>query len=642
MKRYLLAVAVFSSVMFAPMSARADDDVRPDAEIVATPFSGQQSLTIAIPEGQTPSRLRGTLNFDQSEHGAVEVSSGGRVVAKVPEGEGRTTKIDAPLTATDLEKSGLVLGLRIEPVASGTFCAVDDQASVKLTDVAVDLAGTRVPPATISEFFQSPVEEVVVTIAPNASDAVIDAGLAAVGAISHRYGPGTVVRLDTTAPARPTPSTRVVALKAIAGDVRGVLTRPEGLSTLSLSGAPEKLHSAAAALGSEQLALATSGSVVGLAHKLRASDISLTQSLAELGSGTVVLKGYGISESYTGVSQSSFGGPVSGFKVHLAGFSAAVVDEDVARLGVYWNDSLLTSILLKDARKIGVTLDVPRSMVKSSNGLVVRLQAQPRGDFCRASSTLLSPEVNFDTSASTVTATRGRGLVRGFAQFPQVLGPALPVALGGTKDSRVASAMNAATVIAALQQVASHQLEVSLVSVGDLLGNSNSGLLIGATAKQAAQAHAPLRLGGFRFVDYAEETFGVGVNQPFGALEMAADGGRRLVVLGGWDPAGGTSARLQAKVVKMVADIGWTALADDLALAVPGSEPFTVNSNAVVPQDERTDEYRSYAKYGIAFLLLLAVILAARGLLGRRRRHRITAYVDAQEKADDDGHRPSI
>lgn len=73
------------------------------------------------------------------------------------------------------------------------------------------------------------------------------------------------------------------------------------------------------------------------------ADSEPEQTLADLGANTIKLAGYGTQETYLGVSQSQFGGPVSAVTLHLSGTHTAVPAGGQAALSVYWNDYLLSS-----------------------------------------------------------------------------------------------------------------------------------------------------------------------------------------------------------------------------------------------------------------------------------------------------------
>ena len=190
-------------------------------------------------------------------------------------------------------------------------------------------------------------------------------------------------------------------------------------------------------------------------------------------------------------------------------------------------------------------------------------------------------------------------------------------------------------LVASLQRAASAPLEIEMVDPDEFLASERSGLFVGADYADSVAFEAPLRLDGMRLLDYAEAEFQVGSEQPFAALETLRQNGRHVVMLGAWSPDDGSlPTTLTRAAVTEAAELGWSTLTDDLLVASEGVEPFTLSTNAVVPQEERVEEERSYAWWFVGGVAVLLVLLAVQLMATVRKDRRVRALVDAQEEHD--------
>ena len=212
----------------------------------------------------------------------------------------------------------------------------------------------------------------------------------------------------------------------------------------------------------------------------------------------------------------------------------------------------------------------------------------------------------------------------------------LPIAIRGAGESaRTESAIDASYLVASLQRAASAPLEIEMVDPDEFLASERSGLFVGADYADSVAFEAPLRLDGMRLLDYAEAEFQVGSEQPFAALETLRQNGRHVVMLGAWSPDDGSlPTTLTRAAVTEAAELGWSTLTDDLLVASEGVEPFTLSTNAVVPQEERVEEERSYAWWFVGGVAVLLVLLAVQLMATVRKDRRVRALVDAQEEHD--------
>ncbi|MFE4194333.1 cellulose biosynthesis cyclic di-GMP-binding regulatory protein BcsB [Paenarthrobacter sp. NPDC056912] len=602
----------------------------------------EQTLVVPVTAGLEPTRIKGAITVSGKTEGTVRATINGRVILEAP--AAASIPLDAAVTGADVAGQQLTVGLQFIPPTQ-TMCVVAGTTAT-LNNLAVEFSGTAKAPTTVGEFFPAAVPAVVLPVPADPGSDVSAAIMAAAAAMSQRYPDATVsVVPETELPARAATlpaGSRVLSVVQDQGDTSTALATAAGLPQLIVSGHDEQLRTAARALASDKTALAVTSSVTGLTSSLPAAP-GLTQSLKDLGNTTLKLSGYGTPESFVGVTQSQFGGPVSSVKVQLKGTHTAVPENAQAQLSVFWNDYLLSSKNLDGGDTFTVDAEVPAGQLQARNGLRIRLAALPAGGDCSGPAGVMPMEVTLDTAGSTISAVRGGSTKAGFARFPQALGQSLPVAFGD--GNAQANTVNAATLVASLQHDSATLLDTRLVGLDSLAVSTDSGLVVGATTEVANKLSAPLRLAEFRTISPDAVEYGVGTSAPYGVLEAFEQGGRDLLLLGAWAPESDTAAAsaLQASLAAHVsgAEGGWASLSRNLLVTQPSGTPVLLESNTVVPQKAVTDDYRPYAWWIAAAVVALGLAFGLRTWIMRRRAKEAQTYVDAEEMATepaDQGH----
>ncbi|MEV5000154.1 cellulose biosynthesis cyclic di-GMP-binding regulatory protein BcsB [Nocardioides sp. LML1-1-1.1] len=617
------------------------------AETITVPGSGTATsgaattVTVPVPPGVSPTRVTGRLRVDTDLDATVAFVVGGRLALRVPARP--DARVTIPVTAADVSGDELSVQVRIDQTGrgAGNVCLQVDDVAATLDQVRLDYEGTEQAPTSLADFFSSYAGQVDVLVPDDAGDAEIAAGLAAVAAISSRYPSDTVVRLATpsdaaSAPGRARAGHRVVRIEAGTGPATTKLDAGATVPTLVLAGGDGELLAAARALGDPALPIAGDTTTEGLTAERARTPVVDELSLDDLGTRRAVLAGYGRVEQYVGIRQDAFGGPVGALTISLVGTHTAVPEGARAQLDVYVNDKLVDSTQLDDDPALDREIEVPAEDVRGDNGLVVVLSALPPRERCTATDRQLPMEVHLDTSRSTVHADRSGATTTGFAVYPQALGGELSVAISDRATDRVAAAVDASYLVAALQRQAARPLAVSLVEPGRLLDGKASGLLVGAGEEDSTKLAAPLRLSGMRLLDYAEATFQVGSDKPYAALVAVHHRGNDVLVLGSWAASGDAGNVLERTAAQHVATDGWDSLSADLLVQTAGKDAFSIDSNAVVPQTQRVEEERSFGLWFVAGVAVLLLLLAGRWLVARRRKRDIAEIVDAQQAADAD------
>ncbi|WP_156465887.1 MULTISPECIES: hypothetical protein [unclassified Rathayibacter] len=609
------------------------------ATLTVTAGAAFQYLTLPVADGVTPTRVLASLQAAEPLTGSLAVIVSGRTVQTVD--AATATRLDLALQPGDVVDGVLAIGFQLTGAtgSAGALCEVQGR-SLTVSDIGIVGDGVPAAPTTVGDFFGDSVTAVSIVVPDGADDALRAAGLSAAASLAARYSSGTVITVSEASDTDGRPELdpaqgRLVTFAAADGDVVTSISDENGVPALTLSGASGDLAAAGAALGSEYRGLASSATTTGLAQKVVPSS-SLEHTLADFGADRIALGSTGAAASYTTITQSAFGGPVSAVDLQLVGTHSAIPEGVTATANVYWNDFLIGSSVLGTDTAVDMELSVPTGQLGSSNGLSVRLSAVRDGDgLCIGSADSVPIEFFVDGASSTVTGVRGESAAPGFGRFPQAFGGELAVAFGDSATGADAL-RSAGDLVAALQRVDSSPLAVSVVGLDDFVDSDRSGLVVGAGSADAEALKTPLRLAEFTAIDASSLSYGVGTEAPYAALEAFTTEGRDLVLLGGWSPDGDATASsaLQASIGAYAAEEGWTSLSGNLAVTgSEASEPVQIDSNEITPQDEVKDDYSAYGIWFVVAVVVIGLLILLGWLARRRRARKVAAYVDAQERA---------
>lgn len=612
------------------------------AAVLVTSDNGPVSITVPVPEGLTPVSLTGSITPVLLGSGSLQVIVAGLVVQNLDPSV--PSILGVPLTGVEIVEGKVSVSLVYSSSrADQNWCQVANPASVTVSHISLQVAGSATTPTTLANFFSPAINAVSVQIPDNPSSALEQAALSTVGSLA--YGLGSTVNLSATTASD---TTRRVALDSVRGrivtfDPTGdavtttITTDDSGIPVLTIAGPEADLSAAGAALGSDYLALVNSAQTTGLQQSGSVTS-SLSPTLYDLGaSDRIALAGYGQSASYTGVSQSAFGGPISGATLHLVGTHTDVSDTVLATANVYWNDFLIGSTVLGHDTTFALDLPIASTRMTADNGLRIVLSAVPRTGECTGPTNVIPIELFIDAKASTIDATRGQGINPGFQRFPQALGGFLPVAFGNGVTSATA-VVSAGDIVASVQRQSRVQLDVTVVAASNFLQSSQSGLFVGATSNDSNVLGSPLRLDSFRAINAEAVKFGVGSTVPYAALQAFETSGRNVLMLGGWSPDGSSDAlqdlQIMAANYTLNGEAGWTGLSGDLLIAQPSLPNLvSLDSNAIVPQTAVTDDFRGYAIWIGVLIASLVIVGVIGSIVRRRRRAKLKRYVDAQTRA---------
>lgn len=625
------AVALGASVLAGPTAGTAVA-VADDAYAVpgaATAGSGSTGvLQVRVPAGLSPRRLTGTVTMDPPVAGATLLVGDRRAARLDTRAE---QSVSVAVSRADVSNGSIDVAVRVP--SAGSCATPTSTPTVSLHGVRFAYEGSERPPTTVGTFFGDDVRRIDVLVDDSSGGQLLEAGLVAVGALSSRYPAQVPVTLGSaeTAPQRSGPGRRVVLLRSGPGAVRMAVSRGSGPSTLVVTGSAEGVVEAARTLGSPDLRLVSGSDGTDVTSDAKPTARDLTATFAALGS-QIDLSSRSAPTSYTSIVQDTFGGPVDELGIHLSGVHTPVPAGTTARVDAYLNGDLLGSVALGAETVLDADLTAPASVLRAQNGLELRLRSASDSTGCLPA---LPVEVHVDGGASSVTASRGSGNVRGLQAFPQVLGGVLPVALRAKGVDLVPAAVNAAMLVSALQRTASAPLDVQLVGVDELLDGGLSGLLVGANRADSNDLRAPLRLSSVRLMTDPSRSFSVTMAQPFAALQAVVKGDQDLLVLGSWSSSGSTES-LERRTATWVAAQGWGAVGEDYVLTNQDGTVSRVPASVVVPQAEAVDEAATDYQWWLAGGLALLVLVFLAQLVHGRRKRDLRDLVRAQQAADAD------
>lgn len=628
------------------------DGVRVPPVITST-ATQTTTVQLQVPRGVRVTGVSGLLRVgtgddltavDAAARGTTVVSVGERVVGRYPDGAARLVRV--PLLPVDARNGVVALSLHHEHVVPRRCGAAAPDVRVELSRLVLQYDGRETPPASVGAFLGPEVTGVDVMLDADPTDDAVEAALTAVASLSAAYSATVPVRLLRSGdqPSRTSAGHRVVRIESGPSDAVAAIVPPtSGVPTLTLTGEGAGLVGAARTLGASELGLAAlpQARTLGLAATDTddgdGADADTTLGLdAFTATDVLTLGGWGVSSTYLAVDQDAFGGPVERLDLHLVGAHTAIAGYD-ARVDAYVNDELVSSQLLDDDPSFALDLTVPAELVHPDNGVELVLSALPACDASGLTATAIAPRLDVDTSRSQVVAVRGAGESSGFELFPQVLGHHLPVAVrdttAGSPDGD--QVRRAAGLVSALQRSATSPLVVDLLPPEELLGSTESGLLVGATDDDTRRLSAPLRLEQVRLIDFEEATFELGDDARYAALQVVPEGGRELLVLGGWTPDDpGLEGSLTERLVDQVVTAGWRSLDNDLLIVTESQEPFDLTTRNLLPQAETVAETRSAAWWVVGGLGLLLVLILVQVALTARRRRTIAALVAAESREE--------
>ena len=656
-------VLLFLPVLLAaPVHAQPDDAAPPAAsmtlgwaalgmeqEVVLGPDS-PRTFTVPVPDGLTPSRLRGTmraplnigagyLEINDAEGrllGAVDLPTAGAAQAAAP--------IDVDISAARVRNSSADLSITVHPLAGagqysgqypGQFCGPLQQLT--LADLATVFTGAEPPVTTIAGFFP-PVLSRVTIYAPSDADAAEQQSvLLLVSTLARQYNPQPLAITVADLPRGAVPPPGAQLSRAVLVERGG----PAGLSVenpgsagayLRVSGSGDELSTQMSLLVNDlqTLAQTPAARVEQAGTEDVVSGDTLTFEQLNISGKTEVLRA---SSLQLGVGRSALGGSrVDSVQVHLLADYTPVPAGDAAAVMVRSADgNVVYRSALDNSGRLDATFDLPNQKNQSIS-LELALTYVPQ-QMCGP----LTAPMTFQTDPnSTFTIQRGGPPLGGFSALPSEFSPSFVVAMDGSSPNQLTYA---ARVVAAISSLTDRPLTPTVVDMKAALDGDTGALIV---AKSSALSKSTLNppVGGDGpavDVNLPEELRAI-IGDGLGSIQAFADRPRdRSVVLvtttDEWsmvEPLFNYIDGLEGK---------WSALSGDVLAAGRAGVPTNLSifaqgggdtAEAVEPADtEQTAP--PWRTIGIA-AAVLAVIAVGAAILWASRRRRSDA--SAREDAD--------
>ena len=634
---YVLALAASALLVLQPLGPAAADETLTVPNPASTSDTGAwASSSVAIPEGQSPRSVQGLIETTASS-GEIQLRVGQRILKTFPAQQAGEFAIDldepARTLLADAENGGrLSVGARWVPEDSAGRCLAAQPEQVSLSGLRIKVEGEAAAPQSIAEFLAMSPKRVAI----QATDQSAAAAMTAVPAIATAFSDA-----DVSWEAKNPDLT--VRFDASGGKLKLKLDRAG--TTLTVSGDAQEFAGLDSVLRTEAISLATGTETTAKATPDEPVRWAPPEelSLKDLGLENPRLEGYGQSSLYAGVDEAVLGASMQSVLIHLAGTHSALPSSAEAALNVYWNDSLVGSYVL-DAQDTSINTDiaVPESLVKGRNGLRIQLDAAAVGAECRTAGSL-PVQVHLDGAASSITPAYGTSATQGFEMLPQAASGQIGLALGQSAEPSDAYLL-ATGLLASLQQASGVPLQVTLLPEEEVASSPLSAIVVGASAATINELGAPLRLEEMRTIDAGMLSAGVGTEAPYAALQAFTSNSRTILAAGSWAPGDATGAAESSRADggSLYADLahqvlasegGWSALSRNLLIAQPDAEPVLLESNSVVPQPSRTDDYRVYGWWAVGGLAVLVALGAAGALVYRRTNRKARAQAEAEAKA---------
>ena len=249
----------------------------------------------------------------------------------------------------------------------------------------------------------------------------------------------------TTAEPIADPSTALSRFVAGTGPVHTSINAAAPAPTLTIEGDPAAIVAAAAALGSVDLELATSGETTALSPDRQCSGFAHTALGGPRFPVPVAERRRDHHRRFHG-SASALRPTINSLTVDVVGTHAPIATGSDGTVSLLINDRLMASQPLGTNDTFHLTGKVAAEQIRRSNKISVQVDSTPNTGNCR--SPYIGARVDIDAQASTIVATPGQTLPPGFDRFPQVFGHNLPVAFA--KAPTAADLTNAVNVVASV------------------------------------------------------------------------------------------------------------------------------------------------------------------------------------------------
>lgn len=534
-----------------------------------------QVLEIPAPQGLVAATLSATVRTTAfTAGGTMRVNMDGRALAVVelPSGNSTTTvPLVVTLPAPALPGTPTVIEIVVEMASTSTdVCAVlFDPPAVDLDNIVVTYTGEATSPTSIAGFLPPVLTRLDVVVADQPSLQQIEAALRIAADVTFRFGSqrpqiNLLGASDPRSPGDPTTRAVVVAegepgIAVVNDPVIGPLLRVTG-DDLSL---PQQMDILTGRLA--RLPVASSASV-GDSAPINQELVQGFRSFAQLGAGTMRATGSGSFDLAVPFSQSTLGGSTRSLVAQISGASTPIPDGDTMSLAVVFNGAMISTTRLAGDGRVDVTVDLPDSLLRRDNDLILRASYTPQQGVCDPGAPPITLQID---PSSTLRGKAGSSLLEGFERFPQAL---LPTFLVGVSDQDLSTAAVAVDLVAALQVASAQLLRPQVVAWSEALIDTRPTMLVGTSNEALTTRLAPpLALGEGSPVQALANGSDVQLGGSIAALEAFTVGSRE-VLLATWQGEASLLGRLVDDTV--MTEPGWRGLEGDVVVQGAQSPPM--------------------------------------------------------------------
>jgi hypothetical protein len=331
--------------------------------------------------------------------------------------------------------------------------------------------------------------------------------------------------------------------------------------------------------------------------------------LADLGYSLQQVSGVGRLEIPFAFSQADLGGDIKNLRVRLIGTNTPLEALASATLTVLFNGAQVHSRLLTTNTQFDLYLNIPNTLLRRENTLIVRFDYTPRQGECRIGVSPFSAQV---WESSTLQYDQGNVLPIGFQRFPQSFLPAFEVTV---TPLNAANLRRAVELVRLLQSASKQPLRLKWSEWQTASSSSHSWLIVQPNAAQVKALNPPLDLSPFRLVDVSgRELLRFEGEMPFAVLQAFEHNNRSVLLLG----ASGDLALMDQLLLNLKQNPnGWYDLSGDVYLLGEGMTQgvgVDVRGGAVrvVPLQPSLAVWLARLRpylFGVAFVALLAFLI---------------------------------
>lgn len=633
-----IAVLVLAFVGLVPLPVGVAQEGQPDPQSLSLRslgfgnalsfygLNGERTLTIPVPVGSDPLELTGTVELPPTVlRGYLTVTQDDRSIARMPLPGNDLAPITIPLNGAEVVDNSITVQMRATLIPPPEYCLFDPTNPLRLTDVAIRLAGNESPPAAVADFLPPVLQRLTIFIpsAPSLveSDAAIRLTAAAVAHYGQQNPQVTVVALNnesTVPPTPPAPFERQIVVRESPDASVSLQPGPAPMPSLLITGPAGDITNQVLLLTSDLSRLAASTKAIAGPLQPVAQippDLTTIRDLGQPGVNATDLTNPRVTIP---LDQTRLGRSARNVRVHLIGSYTPLPSTLGGEVVVGIAGETIARWPTDSTGSIERWIDVPQNRLNRYTALDVEVQAAGNTGRCGEN----APIRLIIDGATAVESTRADPPVDvGFQSMPQALMPRTQIGLHGG-DEAFADTVRAAAIVEGLQRLSARPMDTVAVPFSEAIGSPNPAILISADGWDqnaipllvSAQQSGPIDVrGGNR--DAGDTTLTLDPTKPFGSLQTLYAGGRSVLVA----TSNGDAAQLDSLLSWLDQDARrWSQLDGDVAIAMPGREPVTLNIDGPQAPTRSTD--RPAALWWLGGGLLAVLIAGAVAWKFNRRR----------------------